>query len=408
MKVRLTLVIAAVAAVVAAVALWPVDRPQRRLTAHFTEALGVFVGSDVRVLGVRIGEVSAVVPEGRSVRVDLRYDARYDIPADAQAVIVPPSVVSDRYVQLTPAYTTGPVLADGADLPTSRTAAPLEIDDIYRSLDELTRALGPDGANADGALANLVAVARENLEGNGDALHSTLGGLSAAMSTVADGREDLFGTLGNLADLTSALAASDQQVREFNQRLADVAALLAAEGDDLAAAVATLATALGDIRAFIAENRDALVDNVAALADITNVLVRQQQALVEVLDVAPLAVNNLHLAYNASSGTLDTRDDVLGPYDPASFACSLMVNVVPVEQIPQTCFDLAQLLAGRGLPLTDELRGLIGQPPGGAAAPPGGADSGLIPGATGTVDGSVPGVTDTVDDTLGGILRGGS
>jgi len=399
MRNRLLLAAAVVAAVVAALALWRVDQPQRRLTAHFTEAVGVFVGSDVRILGVRIGEVTAVVPEGRSVRVDLSYDAGQDIPADARAIIVPPSVVSDRYVQLTPAYTGGPVLADGADLSTDRTSVPLEIDDVYRSLDELNRALGPSGANANGALADLVATARANLEDNGDQLHQTLGGLSQALSTLADSRQDLFGTLSNLADLTGALAHSDQQVREFNLSLADVGQQLAAERDDLAAAVRTLATALGDIRTFLHDNRDALVSNVAALADVTGVLVRQQRALMEVLDVAPLALSNLSLAYNPGSGTLDTRDNAMGPYDPAAYACSLMVNVVPVQQIPQTCFDLARLLAARGLPLTDQLRQLLGLPAGTTPVPTAGAGSGG--------GGPIGGITDTIDSTLGGILKGG-
>lgn len=401
MRPRIVFALIVVASVAAAVALWRVDPPQRRVVAHFTSAVGVFVGSDVRVLGVRIGEVTAVIPQGQTVRVDLRYDARYDIPGDAEAIIVPPSVVSDRYVQLTPAYTSGPVLADGADLPTSRTAVPLEIDDVYRSLDELNRALGPNGANANGALADLVATARQNLEGNGDQLHQTLGGLSDALSTLADGRDDLFGTLGNLTEFTAALARSDQQVRDFNVRLADVGEQLAAERDDLAAAVRTLATALADIRTFIHDNRDALVSNVAALADITGVLVRQQQALMQVLDVAPLALSNLNLAYNATSGTLDTRDNAMGPYDSAGYACSLMVNVVPISQIPQTCVDLAKLLAARGLPLTDELRRLIGLP---AGATPPTAGAGTASGAT--AGGVVPGVTDAIDTTLGGILKG--
>ena len=66
-----------------------------------------------------------------------------------------------------------------------------------------------------------------------------------------------------------------------------------------------------------------------ALADITGVLVRQQKAIIDILDVAPLTLSNLNLAYNARSGTLDTRDDALGPYDPASYVCSLMVDLVP-------------------------------------------------------------------------------
>jgi phospholipid/cholesterol/gamma-HCH transport system substrate-binding protein len=188
-------------------------------------------------------------------------------------------------------------------------------------------------------------------------------------------------------------------VREFNLSLADVGQQLAAERDDLAGRVRTLATALGDIRTFLHDNRDALVSNVAALADVTGVLVRQQRALMEVLDVAPLALSNLGLAYNPGSGTLDTRDNAMGPYDPAAYACSLMVNVVPVQQIPQTCFDLARLLAARGLPLTDQLRQLLGLPAGTTPVPTAGAGSGG--------GGPIGGITDTIDSTLGGILKGG-
>jgi phospholipid/cholesterol/gamma-HCH transport system substrate-binding protein len=392
-----------VAGVVAATVVWRLDRPQRRLVAHFTSTVGVHPGSDLRVLGVRVGEVTAVTPEGPTVRVELRYDTTYDFPVDVQAIIVSPSIVSDRYIQLTPAYSGGPTLADGADLPVSRTAVPLEVDDVYRSLDQLNQALGPSGANANGALADLVATARKNLEGNGDQLNGTISGLSDALSTVARGRADLFATVTNLADFTTALARSDDQVRQFNQRLAAVGDQLSAERDDLAAALRTLGTALADVKVFIRDNRDALVSNVAALADVTGILVRQQQAIMTVLDVAPLALSNLNLLYNVGSGTLDTRDNALGPYDPASYVCSLMVNVVPAQQIPATCLDLARLLAARGLPLTNELRTLIGLAP--AASPPATAGpGGAVPAAGG---GAVPGVLDTTDRTLGGILRGG-
>jgi len=395
------LLVAALVGVVATIA-WPTRQPTHRIVAHFTRVVGVHPGSDVRVLGVRIGEVVAVVPEGRTVRMELRYAAKYPIPADASAVIVPPSVVSDRYVQLTPAWVSGPTLPDGAELPVARTVVPLELDDIYRSLDELNTALGPTGANADGALSDLVATARRNLEGNGQALHDTLDGLSSALSTVADGRDDLFGTVANLQQFTSALARSDAAVREFNQQLAAVGEQLAAERDQLAAALRNLATALADITTFVRDNRAALADNVAALADITGVLVRQQRALIDVLDVAPLALSNLNLAYNPRSGTIDTRDNALGPYDPASYTCSLLVGVLPVAQVPKECADLARLLAAKGLPLTDELRRLVGLPPGGLS--PGQLGSlpvvPVLPGLPGGPDQS------NRDLTLGGILRG--
>jgi phospholipid/cholesterol/gamma-HCH transport system substrate-binding protein len=390
-RARLLAIGLAIAVVVAGLAVaWPWRAKELRLVAHFTRAVGVHEGSDVRVLGVRVGHVASVTPEGRTVRVELRYDAKHRVPAGAQAIIVPPSIVSDRYVQLTPAYAGGPALPDGADLPVERTAAPMEIDDIYRALDEFNKALGPDGANADGALRDLVATGRANLDGNGQALHDTLDGLSRALSTLADGREDLFGTVVNLQRFTTALAKSDQQVRAFNQRLAEVAEQLAAERDDLATALRSLATALADVTAFVRQNREALKSNVDALADLTNVLVREQKAIIEILDIAPLALSNLNLAYNGRSGTIDTRDNALGPYDPASYVCSLLVDAVPLPQVPRECFALAQTLQANGLKLTDQLRRLLGLPPAGpqptAPAPP-------------------VNVGDTVDRTLGGILR---
>ena len=97
----------------------------KTVTAHFPRAVSIYEGSDVRVLGVNVGSVTAVTPEGNSVRVDMEYDAQYKLPADAKAVIVTPTLVADRFVQLTPAYDPGDaVLADGADIALPDTAVP--------------------------------------------------------------------------------------------------------------------------------------------------------------------------------------------------------------------------------------------------------------------------------------------
>jgi phospholipid/cholesterol/gamma-HCH transport system substrate-binding protein len=381
--------------------------PTRTIVAHFASTVGIHEGSDVRVLGVRIGSVASVVPEGRTVRVVMHYDATVPVPADASAAVIPPSVVSDRYVQLLPAYSGGPVLADGADLPLSRTAVPLELDDVYRALDQFNTALGPKGANSGGALRDLVATGAANLDGNGENLGATLDGFAKTLGTLADGRADLFGSLADLQAFVTALAQSDQRVRAFNDQLATVSEQLAGESQDLAAALRNLATALADITSFIRNNRDALKSNVDGLTEVTGILVRQQKALADVLTVAPLALSNLNLAYNGRSGTLDTRDDVMGPYDPASYVCSLLVDLVPVPQVPKECLALAQTLAAGHLPMTNELRRLAGLPPasstGGSVPAAPGVPAPGAPGPSVGVGGGGPAAT---DPTLGGILGG--
>jgi phospholipid/cholesterol/gamma-HCH transport system substrate-binding protein len=334
------------------------------VTAHFDRAVGVYPGSDVRVLGVRIGTITEVVPEGRTVRVGLRYSAEHRVPADAIAVAIAPSVVSDRYVQLAPVYRGGPVMADGADIPRSRTASPVELDEVYGALDELSVALGPEGANADGALSRLVDVGAANLTGNGAALGQSVADLSRAVRTLSEGRADLVGVIRNLQVFTTALARNDREVRRFNDLLAQVSGQLAAERTDLATALSTLATALGQVASFVRDNRAALRRDVSGLAEVTSVLVRQRAALAEFLDVAPTALGNLNNAYNASSGTLDTRNQLGSLADP-DVLCGLISAAGRLPALDPAQRQLCQALAGRlrGLPT------IPGVPPPGAPGP---------------------------------------
>jgi virulence factor Mce-like protein len=326
--------IALAAALVLLVALgWTVLRPagQYRVTAFFTETVGLYPGSDVRVLGIPIGTITDIVPLGDTVRVEMSIDDDYDVPADANAIVLAPSLVSDRYVQFSPVYDGGPTMADGAEVPLDRTAIPVELDAVYGALDELSAALGPSGANENGALSDLIDVGAANLEGNGEALNRTLTGFSRAVQTLAENRDDLFGSLENLQTFTTALATIDAQVGQFNDNMAAVSDLLAAEREDLQLAVSLLTDALGDVARFVRDNTTLLTTNVDRLADVTLVLVQQRAKLAEVLDVAPAALGNLARTYNPDFGTLDTRDNGLGSLNAEIVVCGALAQAGRVD-----------------------------------------------------------------------------
>ncbi|MEU1029345.1 MCE family protein [Streptomyces mirabilis] len=303
--------------------LWPRSESVH-VTAYFPRTVGIYPGSDVRVLGVRIGEVEKITPEGDRVRVELKYDEGRKVPADAKAAVINSSVVSDRYVQLLPVYRTGPVLRNGAVIPETRTAVPVELDRVFDSLHTTADALGPQGANKDGSLSRLLGVSADNLDGQGENLNQTVEDLSKAVTTLSDGRTDLFGTVRHLQVFTAALAADDKSVRSFNTSLAEVAGQLAGERKDLADALKNLGTALGDVSAFVKKNKKSLTSNVQGLSKVTKVLVTQRAALAELLQVAPTGLSNLNDAYNPSSGTLDTRNNAQQAQDPASLLCSVL------------------------------------------------------------------------------------
>ncbi len=356
-----------------AVVLWP-GGGTTHARAEFVRAVGLYPGSDVRILGVKVGKVTKITPHGDRVVVDLEYDDRYSVPADAKAVVVLPSVVSDRYVQLTPVYKRGPRLADGARIGLADTAVPVELDRIFSSLNDLNVALGPEGANKDGALSRLLAVGADNLDGEGRNINRTVRDFSTAISTLGDGRDDLFGTVRNLQVFTTALARSDDQVKAFNTDLASVADQLAAEREELALALKNLAVALSEVASFVKGNRATLSKDIEGLADITGTLAKQKDALAEVLEAGPVALSNLQLAFNPSSGTLDTRNNESQLDNPALYLCSLLTGLGEPES---SCDQVKKILDRKEL---------------------------VIPGTSGSGGGS--GGSTEPDLTLGGILGG--
>ena len=341
---RLVATAAVLTLLVAAVVVFRPDPERKTLTVEFPRTIALYEGSDVRILGVSVGTVDVVEPQGTTVKVTLSYDATYDVPADAQAVIVQPAVVGDRYVQLTPVYTGGPVMADGARLDASETATPVELDEIYQSLDDLSVALGPNGANADGSLSDLIDASAANFKGTGAQFRQTIHDLALLSGTLSNNKDALFDSITQVERFVHALAVNDTAVRRFNTSLAEMSVVLAGERDDLAAMLRTLGQALGDVRGFVETNREILHRDIAGLARVTRVLVKQRDALAEIVDVAPVALSNLVFAYNEHSGTLDTRDNLeenirLLEEDPQAVLCTILAQA----DIEQQCNEAGDL-----------------------------------------------------------------
>ncbi|GAA2550181.1 MCE family protein [Pseudonocardia hydrocarbonoxydans] len=339
----------AVIAVLLATAFVVIARPPgRSVVAYFTSATAVFEDNSVRVLGVDVGSIDRVIPEGTRVRVEMTIDdPDLRLPADARAVVISPSLVTGRYVQLTPTYSGGPELVDGAVIPVERTAVPLDVDDLARTATDLTDALGPNGVNADGSLSRVLDVGAANLGGNGQALNDTITDLGELSGTLADSREELFGTVTELQRFVAVIAANDAEVREFNTRLEDVAAFLADERGDLGDALRELSIALGEVAVFVRDNREILASNVDRLTEVTGVLVGQQRALAETLDTAPNALSNLANAYNGSSGTLDTRANINElTLPPLVLICELLERGTPeaLAELPVGVADACEAL----------------------------------------------------------------
>ncbi len=332
--------IVAVAVLLLAATFLFVRQPEetKTVTAHFPRAVSVYEGTDVRVLGVNVGEVTAVTPEGNSVRVEMEYDGDVDLPEDAKAVVVTPTLVADRFVQLTPVYQSGPAMQDGADIALPDSGVPVELDRIYASIRDLAEALGPNGVNKDGSLNHLLEAGAHALDGQGQRGNDMIRQLSAAAATFGEGAGPLFDTVEELAQFTDTLATNDKLVRAFVKDLAGVSASLISERGEIQKALEAVADSVGTVKRFVQDNRQALVTDVEKLTKLMKTINSERDSIDTALAVAPVAINNLTLAYNAESGTIGSRIGIQGQlWDADGFLCA----IVQQSQMPQVSKDLA-------------------------------------------------------------------
>ncbi|BBY71588.1 MCE family protein [Mycobacterium paraintracellulare] len=293
----------AVASVLVGSKLWD-DVEKNTYSAYFAEANGLFVGDEVRILGVAVGIIDKIEPQPTSSKVTFSVDKQYSVPADARAAILSPSLVTSRAIQLVPAYSGGPKLSDGASIPLSRTAVPVEWDDFRRQLEKLTDALQPASPGGVNSVGELIDSAADNVRGQGDTARDTVIKLSQAISTLGDHADDIFSTVRNLQLLVSALYSSSDLLASFNQNMAGVTTLLSNTPNEVGSALKSLDGALTDVRDFVSENREAMGVTVDRLGSITTALNDSRGDIKQILHIAPTVFQNFLNIYQPAQSAM--------------------------------------------------------------------------------------------------------
>lgn len=321
-----------------------------RVIGYFDNSNGIYVGDDVVILGVPVGKIEKIEPQPTRVKISFWYDNKYKVPADAKAVILSPSLVTVRAIQLTPAYVGGPVMTSGAVVPREHTAVPVEFDDLRQQLEKLTQALQPTQPGGVSTLGAFINTAADNLRGQGPDIRNSVLKLSEAISALGDHSGDLFGTLKNLAALVSALHDSSGVLRQLNQNLAGVTGQLAADPNGVGNAVKDLNDVVGDVTSFIAENRDALGTSSDKLASVSTALVQSLDDLKQTLHIAPTAFQNFLNIYQPAQGTLTGALAFNNFASPVQFLCSAVqaASRLGAEQSAKLCVQyLAPIFKNR-------------------------------------------------------------
>jgi phospholipid/cholesterol/gamma-HCH transport system substrate-binding protein len=308
--------------------------PPMTVTAVFSSAHGIYPGDDVRIAGVKAGTVTDISPSGTKVMLTLRVDHGVRVPAQAKAVIVAQNLVAARFVQLAPGYTGGPLMTDGAVIPDDRTAVPVEWDEVKEQLNRLATDLGPGVDDGTSSLGRFIDSAAGAMAGNGDKLRNTLAQLSKVGRVLAEGSGDISEIIRNLQTFVAVLRESNQQIVQFQDRLAALSSVLDGGRSDLDAALTNLNDAVVEVQRFVANTRNRASEQVTRLGNVTQNLVDHRDDLEQVLHVAPTAIANAYNMFDPRSGGASGVFILNNMSNPSMWICGMigvLENVTATE-----------------------------------------------------------------------------
>ncbi len=317
--------------------------------AYFTTATAIYPGDEVRIAGVKVGTIDSIEPVGTQAKMTLHVNRGIRVPLDAKAVIVAQNLVSARYVQLAPAYESGPTMKDGAAIPVERTAVPVEWNDVKEQLMRLATELGPKNGAPTGSVGRFLDSAANALDGNGDKLRETLAQLAGVGRVLADGSGNIADTITNLQTFVTALRDSNDQIVQFEDRFATLTSVVNDSRSDLDAALKNLSDVVGETTRFIQGTRDKTAEQIQRLANVTQNLADHRMDLENVLHIAPHSIENAYNMFDPRTGAASGVFVLSNMSNPVWFICG-MVGAIGNVTSPESAKMCEQYL-GPGLRL---------------------------------------------------------
>ncbi|MEU4740489.1 MlaD family protein [Actinosynnema sp. NPDC023658] len=239
-------------------------------TARFTDVTALNEGDDIRIAGVRVGQVDDIrVVDRRLAEVEFSLEGDRTLPASVTATIKYRNLVGQRYISLEQGAGDASALAPGAVIPLERTKPALDLTVLFNGFKPLFQALNPDDVNQ--LSGEIIKV----LQGEG----GTIDGL-----------------LRHTASLTSSLASRDQVIGEVITNLNAVLDTVNSRSEQ----VSTLVTTLQELTTGLAGDRQPIGDAISAMGELTtttaDLLDQARQPLKD--DIANLGLVSQTLADN--------------------------------------------------------------------------------------------------------------
>ena len=172
--------------------------------ATFSEAGGLRSGDEVRLAGVRVGEVDSIELDDGTVKVGFTVKTDADFGEQTEAQIKVKTILGDMYLALVPRG--DGQLAEGATIPVERTQSPYDVVDAFSDLAQTSDDIDTD------QLAKSLTTLADLTRNTPEEFQRALRGVSALSETVASRNEQVNSLLKNLKRVSTVLDARDDDI----------------------------------------------------------------------------------------------------------------------------------------------------------------------------------------------------
>jgi phospholipid/cholesterol/gamma-HCH transport system substrate-binding protein len=253
--------------------------------ALFTDATGLLKGDDVRIAGVRVGEVDgvAVARHGdRSVaRVTFNVDSDRPVAVSTRAQIRYRNLVGQRYVALSEGAGSGRVLSEHGTIPLRQTQPALDLTVLFNGFKPLFAALNPQDVNA------FAMEIIKTLQGEAGDVNSLLGHTASLTSTLAD-RDAVIGrTIDNLNAVLGTVDERGKQLSTLISELQRFVSGLATDREAIGASLTNIANLADATAGLVQEGRPAIRADVKELGAVAGNLDDNKTIVAGVLQRLP-------------------------------------------------------------------------------------------------------------------------
>jgi phospholipid/cholesterol/gamma-HCH transport system substrate-binding protein len=239
--------------------------------AEFSEAGGLQSGDEVRIAGVKVGEVKELVLDGNVVRVEFLVDKGVEFGADTEAVIRVKTLLGDMFVGLEPEGSGQ--LDTGSTIDVEHTTAPYDVVDAFSDLsDTTTRINTTQLATAFDTVSGLLEQTPEEVRG-------TLTGLSRISRNIAARDAQINSLLQNLDKVSGVLADRNEELVKLFEDGSVLFRAVADRRESIHNLLVATQQLSGQLRGLVADTRADLGPALAELSEVLDVLKKNEENL---------------------------------------------------------------------------------------------------------------------------------